>query len=843
MTATAGLGTGTFPDDRRIYVPRLGRSTFQALSVLVALGAVAAPAGAETWEDRLRQLDLGAAPRVDLAGLQLAQAVSQEFDISAQPLIPALLAFSEATDIQLFFDATLARDLASPGVSGTHAPEAALRLLLAGTGLTYRFTNPTTVTLEKLADSGDGATLDPVTAEGQAAQEVAGGPVDGYVATRSATGTKTDTPIIEVPQSIAVITRDQMDARNVQREGDAFYYTAGVFAEPYGGDPRPSFDAPVIRGFDQSTTGAYRDGLREASGVWSRFISEFYGLERVDVLKGPASVLYGQSGPGGIVDKISKRPPDEPLYAVDLWGGSYDRRQGGIDLGGPLDASGEFLYRVTGMARDSDTQYEYDDDHAVPDDRKYVAPAFSWRPTEDTTLTLQADYLHNRTAGPFTVTLTGAQPTKILSGEPDYNRSVLDQYTAGYRLEHRFDNALAVRQTLRYGTLDFDYRNMTISGVLADGHTLTRNASRIDEQLDGLSLDNQAQLDATTGPLAHKILLGFDYQWSEYASRTRSGAGPTLDLLNPVYGAPVATPTTVTSSSHQERDQLGLYAQDQVKFGDGWILTFGGREDWAAADTDNRLTGVKSEMYDQAFTGRAGLGYLFEFGLAPYVSYAESFLPTAGADFGGNPFEPTTGQQYEAGIKYQPAGFDSFFTVALYDLTQQNVLTPDPAHPATSFRVQTGEVRSRGIEIQGVASLAEGLDVTASYTYQDLEVTKSNSTNLHKTLPWTADEMASLWVDYEVQSGALAGIGAGGGVRYVGETFADAANTVKNDPYTLFDVALHYELGGLSANLEGVRLALNASNLFDKDYVICTATTNCQWGQGRTIILGLKYLW
>ncbi|WP_157234852.1 TonB-dependent siderophore receptor [Methylosinus sp. LW4] len=669
--------------------------------------------------------------------------------------------------------------------------------------------------------------------------------MQGYVASRSTAGTKTNASILEVPQSISVVTRRQMEVRNVQREGEAFRYTAGVFAEPYGADSRPLFDAPIIRGFDATTNGLYRDGLREANGVWGRFLTEFYGLERVDVLKGPSSVLYGQGGPGGVIDKVTKKPTDNARGEVYMQGGTFDRKQGAVDFSGPLDADKRFLYRIVGMVRDSETQFRYDGDKSVPDIRQYVAPSLTWRPTDDTSLTILGDWLHNRSAGPFTLTFANQSYTRIMTGDPSFNKSDVTQGTVGYRFEHKLGDAITFRQNMRYGAHDLQYNNMTASSITATG-IVNRSATMIDEQIYSFALDNAAETKFATGPLEHTALAGIDYQSATYTTRTRAGGGPTLSLVYPVYGQLVTQPTTVTSYSHQTATQLGFYGQDQIKF-DNFVLTIGARYDDARSTTTNYRTSAVAIKTDNEPSYRVGLNYLFAFGLAPYVGYSRAFLPTAGTDFGGNPFKPTFAEQIEGGLKYQPQDFPGMFAIAYFDLTQQNVLTPDPARPATTYKVQTGEVNSNGLEVQATLNPIPGLDIVAAYTHNPVRVTKDNANSqgvsfIGRRPAYIAKDYGSLWADYTIQDGSARGFGIGAGVRAIGPTYADSANTVQNKGYTLVDLTLHYEPKHIP-ELERFRLQLNVNNLLDRLHIVCTATTNCQWGAERSIVGTLFYRW
>jgi len=801
-----------------------------------------------------RQLAAGVAVAVSMLSVGLAPAAAQQapaglaeprrFDIPAGPLGAAITAFGDIAGLRVLVPTALVDGRRSPGVSGSLTPEAALARLLAGSGLTWRFTADRTVTLEpQAAPAAPGVTtLTPVTVQGdgQSVQNAYESP-SGYVATRTAVGTKTDTPVLEVPQSTSVITRDNLDARNVQRDSEALLYTPGVYAEPYGIEGR--YDSFMFRGFD-AVRGKYRDGLRLPYGVWTSMRTETYGLERMDVLRGPTSTLYGQNNPGGVFDKITKRPPAERLREVDIQLGNFQRYQGAFDLGGPIDDKGEYKFRLTGLARSSGSQYKYNGAGSIPDDREYIAPAFTWAPSADTTLTLMADYLHALTSAPFVFNYPGPRPTRILTGEPSFSQYEYSQYSGGWVFEHRFDDVWSARQNFRIGRQDFYYSVVNGSVLQANGYTLNRSASATDETLNGLAVDNQAMAQFATGPLGHTVLFGVDYLRSTYDTRTRAGTAPTLNLRNPVYGQTVQTPAQVSSSGRQVLQQGGIYLQDQIRLGSGWMFTLGGRQDWSQSATQNRLTRVTTNMNDNAFTWRAGVNWVSPIGLAPYASYSRSFFPTSGTDFGGTPFKPTTGEQYEGGLRYQPASFDALFSAALFQLTQDNVTTPDPARPGTSFLIQTGQIRSRGIELEATASPLPGLNLTASYTYQDVEITKTNRPGeMGKTPVVVPAQMASAWADYTIQSGPAAGLGFGGGLRYVGPTFATSTNTVENASTTLVDATIHYDLGRLNTRLNGARLALNVANLFDRQYATCYSATTCAWGLDRTVIGSLKYRW
>jgi iron complex outermembrane receptor protein len=694
--------------------------------------------------------------------------------------------------------------------------------------------------------------LDTIEVQGQG--ESATGPVNGYVATRSATGSKTDTPILEVPQTINVVTADQIRAQGAQSVSEALRYTAGVRGEVYGGASQ--FDSYTqVRGFKADL---FLDGMRLPDGAatadWATSVIEPYGLERIEVLKGPSSVLYGQSGPGGLVNMVSKRPLATPLREILLQTGSHGRAQAAFDFSGAIDPQGQFLYRLTGLGRLSETQTDF-----IDDDRLFIAPAFTWRPSADTTLTVMGQYQRERDGKtsfnylPSSGTLypnrvNGRLPWNRYAGEPGFDRFDRDQGSIGYAFEHRFNDSLSFSQNLRYTQNDVYLRAVNRNGeLLADNRTLNRAAFRIDASVRALTLDNRLEAKFRTGPLSHTALLGLDYR--NETSQYDVGRGPAaaIQIFNPVYGARVADPGINFQRKNAELRQLGLYAQDQIKF-DRWIATFSGRYDiaetTARTHTLTTRTLARAKANDHAFSGRAGLSYVFDNGIAPYVSVSTSFQPTAETDFFGRAFKPLTATQYEAGIKYQPNWVNASLTAAVFDIRQQNTLTadPNPAHPFA--RAQLGEVSVRGFDIEARAQLGEGLGLIASYAFLDHEITKSSALiEIGKRLPATPMHQGSLWADYTFQGGPFAGLGFGGGIRYVGSTY-DTNNTVRIPSYTLVDASVNYDLGKLTPALDGAKLSIVAKNLFDRYYVSqCGNVPGCTLGSRRTVLATLSYRW
>jgi iron complex outermembrane receptor protein len=572
-----------------------------------------------------------------------------------------------------------------------------------------------------------------------------------------------------------------------------------------------------------------------------------YGAERLELLRGPASVLYGQNGPGGLINYVSKRPTAEPQYEVEVGAGSFDRFEGRFDFSGPITEDGALQYRAIGLARDSDTQIDY-----VEADRIFFAPALTWE-GEDTTLTLLAHYQRDDAgwgtqflpaSGTVLDNPNGEIPVSRFAGEADFDKYQLDQVAVGYQLEHRFNETFTVRQNARYAYIHNDSElvyGVGLNPADPQQRLLSRVGDESESELGSVAVDNQVQAKFDTGPVAHTALLGVDFQYYDFSDRGASRSVADLDIFDPDYGAELGDAVPYEDSDHMQR-QIGIYAQEQAKLFDKLVVVLGGRYDFAKSESTEDVFNTESESEDSAFTGRAGLVYLFDNGLAPYASYSESFMPVLGTDAAGNPFKPEEGRQYEVGLKYQPPGWNSFVTVSLFELVKQNVLTPDPADPFNN-QVQTGEIRSRGIELEGVASFDSGLDVTVAYTFLDAEITKSNAesdsgeSELGNRPERTAKHSASLWADYTIPQGDFAGLGAGAGVRYIGPTFGDNFEELKLPGYTLFDASVHYDWNSF-------RFQLNGSNLADKAYVAsCYGETSCFYGERRAVIGTVTYSW
>jgi len=676
------------------------------------------------------------------------------------------------------------------------------------------------------------------------------GPVRGVVATQSVTGTKTDTPILETPQSLSVVTQAEIASQQSQTLPQALRYVPGVVTEPYGASSL-SNDIKV-RGFNAPR---YLDGLRlpiDSVITFAQARVEPWGLERIEVLKGPSSGLYGETSPGGLISMVSKRPTSERQNQVELQTGSFNRIQAAFDFSGPIDPERQFLYRVVGLGRTADTVIDF-----TNEGRAFVAPSFTWQPTADTSFTILTSFDRDNGDGQpqqyvpgygsLLPNINGRIPYSRNLGEPSFDHWRFKQDMAGYAFEHRFNEIFQFRQNLRFADVHMDLTSMRSDVAFPDMLNTLRSAFDIRSRSRTFGVDNQVQADFRTGPLLHKLLVGVDYQQQDSFAAYGFGFGYPLNIFNPVYGQVSPNPATFTPAVRQasDQDQIGIYLQDQIKL-ERWVLTLTGRHDHWQARTLDYLSGTAINQESNPTTGRVGLSYVFDIGVAPYVSYSTSFEPVIGlARVGrsGSVFQPTTGEGAEVGVKYQPLGLNALFTAAAFEITKQNVLTADPVDPL--FSIQTGEVRVRGVELDVKINLTDRLEVIGGVTHIEPVVTQSTTGNVGFDLVNVPRDYASLWTKYTFRDGPAAGFGLGGGVRYIGASYVDALNTIVVPSYTLFDATASYDFVHLDRRMKGLTAQINVTNIFNKYYVATcfTGLAYCGLGAPRTVLGTLKYAW
>ncbi|MEM0674217.1 TonB-dependent siderophore receptor [Dickeya oryzae] len=676
-------------------------------------------------------------------------------------------------------------------------------------------------------------------------------PLKGIVAKESASGTKTSTPLIKTPQSVTVVTRDQMDAQAVSSVSDALNYSSGVVSNYRGSSNRN--DEVIARGFRYAPK--FLDGLSYGLSGQGAALGKIdpWLLERVELVHGPASVLYGQVNPGGLISMTSKRPTAEDIHKVQFSAGNQHLGEAAFDFGGALNDDKTLLYRLNGIAS---TRDEFVKDYK--EKRVAIAPAITWLPNSDTSFTLLTSYQNDPQAGyrnflPKIGTVTEASagyiPRDLDVSDPNYNRSKREQVGIGYIFDHSFNDNVSFQQNFRYSQLRERYKYLvyTWSNPEISDTSLSRRQVREELNADEIGLDNQIKVKLETGDVQHTVLSGVDYKWQDrdYNYWRNSGSGYNFDWANPSYGGSYLvsdSQLSLNQSYKKKLDQVGVYLQDQMEWNQ-WNLLLSGRHDWSQIRTQDHTTSTSTQQDDSKFTGRAGLLYAFDNGISPYVSYSTSFEPNLDSGAPGTPaFKPTTGEQSEVGIKFQPKGSNTLLTLSLFDITQKNITS---YNSVTQYNEQIGKVKSKGAEAEVHTQLTPEISLMAAYTYTDA-VTKDSYTasQVNKTPSAIPRHSASTWGSYSFQNGPLRGVTLGTGVRYVGSSYGDNAESFKVPAYTLYDAMARYELGSLSSQLKGTTVQLNVNNLTDKRYVAsCGGDTACFYGSGRTVVATVSYSW
>lgn len=702
------------------------------------------------------------------------------------------------------------------------------------------------------AQDGDAEELG--TLEVTAEKEGPVGPDAGYKADRSLTATKTDTPVEETPRSISITTRKTIEDRDANTLTDILNYMPGVYPSAFAVHDALAADIFYVRGMNQRNYGygAYRDGLRMQANAYSTS-AEPYGLERVELFKGPTSVLYGENVPGGLVNMVSKRPTETTQGEVNLTYGTFDRRQVSADVSGALMDSGNVLGRLVFLGRRADTQTD-----SVPDDRIYFAPSLTVKLTDADTLTLLAQYQKDDTeiqtglpaAGTLLDSPYGEMDPSHSLGHPEWDTFDREFWSLGYEYEHQFNDQWDFRQNARYlrsrvkrNEVWWSYPPAGVGGAIGDGYDPFVGAYGRDRKDESRSfaIDNQLVGKVAHGQFENTYLMGVAYDKLSYDQRQYVGSAIPLSVFDPEWPAPPSAfinyANPPSSDGEIKQDLIGAYGQVQTKVG-GLIGLLGLRYDYADSETINRANSAASvDTTDQELTYQAGLMYQFDNGISPYASYATSFAPVQQLQNSGEGFDPVTGDQAEIGIKYEPVGTDLLFTVAGFYLVKENDVIFDSN--AGEFR-QVGETRSKGAEFEMTGNVTDSLSMTAAYTYTDAELTDDAGSYAEgKQLTAIPRHMASVWANYEFMGGVMDGFRTGVGVRYLGKSYGypdSPFGTLETEGATLVDLALGYQFN------PNWSVTLSGKNVFDKEYVgECNDAGRCYWGAERTVQGTLSY--
>lgn len=648
-----------------------------------------------------------------------------------------------------------------------------------------------------------------------------------YLVPSASTATRTDTPIIDIPQSIQVIPQQVLKDQQITRIDDALRNVTGVI-----GSTNSFIGSQItIRGFSTNALPILRDGFREYDNF---SLQEPSNLERIEVLKGPASVQYGQVDPGGVINLVTKQPLSEPFYEVQTQFGSYGLIRPSFDISGPLTSDKKLLYRLNGVYQREDGFRDFN----TETERFFIAPTLTWNISDRTKLNFSLEYLDS--TRPFDTGIIaigngiGNVPYDRIFNEPD-DFVQTNSLNIGYNLEHRFSDNWTLRNAFRYVHQDL-FTQATLPFFLDE---TTGNLNGIYAQREYKSDDYSLQTNIVgkfaTGSIKHTLLAGVDFNNNNFGDLTfyDFNTPTSLNVFNPIYGV-VSRPNFATSSPASQYNtyttRWGIYLQDQIAFGDQFILVGGLRYD--SVDYEYRSPIASDfDKYDDAYSPVVGLIYKPAKEVSVYASYSQSFVPTFSQDANGGYLEPETGEGYEVGIKAELLQGNVLATLAYFDITKQNVATPDPLILGAS--VATGEQRSRGIEFNVTGKILPGWNIIAGYAYTDAEITEDNSISVGNRLPGTPKHSAGLWTTYQIQAGDLQGLGFGIGFNYVGKRFGDLQNSFEVDSYFLTNTAIFYQR-------DNWRLGLNFNNLFDINYISSAATFSrirgIEAGQPFTVI-------
>ncbi|MBW4490252.1 MAG: TonB-dependent receptor [Trichocoleus desertorum ATA4-8-CV12] len=627
---------------------------------------------------------------------------------------------------------------------------------------------------------------------------------EGYTVRRATSATRTETPLRDTPRSVQVVPEQVVEDQRTIRIGDALRNVAGVAQDDSFGGTRDRF---TIRGFSQDTF--LRNGFRQNQ----RSLRETINIERIEVLRGPASVLYGQLEPGGVVNLVTEQPLFDPAYSAELSVGSFGLFRPSVDLTGPVNDDGSVRYRVNAVFEGGGNFRDFDQDT----ERFFVAPVLAWDIGDRTSVVFEADYLRDQRPFDRGIVAIGEGiadiPYDRVLGHPD-DEGEVEEFSVGYQLEHELNDNWKVRNGLRFTKADtFDYR--TDSWFIQDNGQLDRRFLSNDDESDTLDFQTNITGKFSTGAIDHTLLAGVDFGRTSREGTQKSLPGDPdfpIDIYNPVLGdrPDISELTEPVRDDRSRINTVGLYLQDQIDLTDNLILLAGGRIDFFDQSTTNNLSAREFEQDDNAFSPQVGLVYQPIEPISIYGSYSRSFVPSRSIRADGSPLEPERGTQYEVGVRGEFLDGRLVTNLAAFELTKTNIATRDPNN--RRFSLPVGEVRSRGIELDVTGELAPGWNVIASYANIDAEITKDNSLTVGNRLTNVPRNSGSLWSTYEIQSGNLQGFGFGAGLFFADDRAGDLDATFELPGYVRTDAVVFYRR-------DNWRAAINVKNLFDIDYV------------------------
>ena len=637
---------------------------------------------------------------------------------------------------------------------------------------------------------------------------------ESVVAKELSVGGKVATNIQDTPALVSVITEKEITQRQASTTEEVLEYSPGLVTDYYGTDDRNDYF--LIRGF-QATT--YRDGLTLGSMRGIR--EDAYAFERVEVIRGANSTLFGPADPGGSVNFVSRQPKFDEFGNAFITYGSNDHKEVGIDVGGILNEDETLAYRVTGKVKDSDREYDYSQD-----DSEFFMGGLTWEPTDYTKATLLIDYLKTDS----TPNGGGYPSNKEYSrnnfyGEPDYNDYDVDRTNITAQMLHDFDNGFKVQGGLRYSDATDEFGYIYLNGAISDGSTVQkRSYYGADTEAEQFIGNLIGQYDKHFGRFDSSTLFGVEYLNSSSTAETVYGAATTIDVANPIYSG---APSSLTTYSHKKTDYIdkALFLQQNISLDDRYIATFGIRQDDVTLEEENYLTNTTSSSDFSEISMRAALTYKVNKELSTYISQVESVSPPS------NGTKLIRGEQNEIGVKYAPSNINALFSIAIYDLVKSNMQIA--ANNGTEISRETiGETQTQGIDFEVKAELTDSLSITGGYSFMNSKVIEDDNYegNEFVTAP---NHTASLWSHYVLPRQDMS---VGLGARYIGSYYFDSANTSKSEAAVIFDASFSYELS------EATNVSLNISNILDEQYVVGSFTTDF-YNPSRDITLTLNHSW
>ncbi|MDD5036086.1 MAG: TonB-dependent receptor [Methylococcaceae bacterium] len=749
------------------------------------------------------------------------------FDIPAQDLTRALSAFTAQSHVQVLYEGEITQGLRSAPLKGSYSPEKALKALLTAIPVQARFTGRRTATLERggkslplESNSGDAIALGKVTVRASADK----GELDPYnkiySVPNSSAATKTDTPLIETPVSVQVIPYQVLQDQKSYRLQDALENVSGVrpnktlgFRERY-----------IIRGF-KGGENFYRNGLRVASSGYSQSF-ETADIDRIEVMKGPASVLYGRGEPSGAIGFITKRPLDGKFYSIEQNFGSYDYYRTNLDIGSPLTEDGSLAYRISGAYTNTASFRDF-----ASLDGLVIYPTLRWRPTNSTEINLGLEVIYQDFHADFGIPAVGKRPASIPISrslqDPNDPKDNQNTINLDYSLRHKFNENWAITNRFLTSHQHANNNDISPSALRSDGKTLDRNISNQDYDLEKYTTNVDLTGKFHTGFAKHEVLAGIDYYrdsstyfWDpvQFNNVDPSYA---IDITNPRYyginpSRFYVRPGAINPQSKAQEEWYGVYFQDQITLWEKLHILAGGRQDWVDRSNHNFIRGLTKQTHEESFSPRAGVLYEVQPWLSVYGNWSRSFGVNNGLDKAGNPLSPEKGEAYEGGLKGLWLDGRLTGTLAFYHIVKSNILTPDYTTKDPNDYATIGEARSRGIEFDMSGRLTENLDLIASYAYTDARVTKDGDGNKGKRLQGAPEHSGRVWLKYEFpENSGLGGFSFGGGPYLVGSRAGDTPNSYMLPGFVRLDAFLGYRL---KVGKTPLLAQVNIRNLLDKRY-------------------------